>query len=195
MSMISLSRKEYLVGKLSRKPGSFEELPSEAIPLFDLYGLPVPNMSFVRFGHFNAYLYAAFRCFFREMPEDVSGLYGNRVFRGECVELFLGGKKEYLELDVSPFGNRFYALIRQEGEEHSAEELPLPVTTTEKWYNGCYEVVYRIPKEELSRFDELCFNAFRVEGVYHKERFSRAAFATNRPEHHVPESFGKLILE
>ena len=180
----------YSVCRADKNPTCYNDILGMELPFFDLYGGVVENKATMKICLFDAYLVAAFRCEYRKKPVDVSPLYGNRVFRGECVELFVGSKEEYFELDVSPFGPHFFALISSDGKSEQCADLD--VATHSVWGEDYYEVMYRIPIALLSKWERLYFNAFRVEGVYHEERFSRAVFKTDCLLHHVPASFQRL---
>lgn len=190
MNMTSLFPNGYSVLAAIKEPQDFDGVPGIELPFFDLFGGEVENAGYLKICTFNSYLVACFRCFYKEKPIDASTFYGNRVFRGECVELFIGSRNEYYELDVSPYNVRFFALIDENGQ--AIEQTDLGISTVAKWGDGSYEILYKIPLSKLKRWEKLYFNAFRVEGICHEERFSRSVWKTDSLLHHVPAAFKRL---
>lgn len=160
--------------------------------LTDLYGKPCENETYFEITAENSYLYATFTCFFKEKPKDMTAIHGKKVYRDECVELFIGSKKEYYEIDVSAYNMRFVALVENpdnEPEPKATETEIDGLETSIEWADTYYIARYKLPIESVKNFgEEIYYNAFRVEMVA-GERVSRAISKTNSKTHHNTEVF------
>ena len=141
-------------------------------------------------------LYCVFRCYFKNKPKDMTAVNGKKVYRDECVELFIGGKSEYFELDVSPYNVSFYAIVENDGDpEPDFKEIENDdICITTQIHKDFYDVLYKIPLCELAVFPKLYFNAFRIEMI-DGQRVSRSVFATDSTSHHVPDAFVRINLQ
>jgi hypothetical protein len=165
--------------------------------LTDLYGKPCENETTFEINADNSYLYATFTCFFKEKPKDMTAIHGKKVYRDECVELFIGSKKEYYEIDVSAYNVRFIALVENpngDPEPEASETEINGLETSIEWLDSCYIARYKLPIVSVKEFGkEIYFNAFRVEMVEGK-RVSRTISKTNCTSHHVPQAFISINL-
>ena len=165
--------------------------------LTDLYGKPCENEPTFEINADNSYLYATFTCFFKEKPKDMTAIHGKKVYRDECVELFIGSKKEYYEIDVSAYNMSFVALVKNPNNEPEpiAEETEIEgLETSIEWADECYIARYKLPIASIKRFgEEIYFNAFRVEMV-NGERVSRTISKTNSKSHHDSKAFIPINL-
>ena len=157
----------------------------------DLYGKPCENRAYFQITIDGLYLYGVFRCYFKEKPKDMTAVHGKKVYRDECVELFIGNRKRYYEIDVSAYNVCFVALVENPNNEPEpiAEETEIQgLETSVEMYGNYYETTYKIPIESLKEFGALYFNAFRVEMVK-GERVSRSISKTECKSHHLPQAF------
>ena len=165
--------------------------------LTDLYGKPCENETTFEINADNSYLYATFTCFFKEKPKDMTATHGKKVYRDECVELFIGTRKKYYEIDVSAYNMRFVALVKNPNNEPEpiAEETKIEgLETSIEWGENHYIASYKLPIESIKRFgEEIYFNAFRVEMV-NGERVSRTISKTNSKSHHDSKAFIPINL-
>ena len=171
--------------------------PNQKTRLTDLYGRPCDNETAFEINADNSYLYATFTCFFKEKPKDMTAIHGKKVYRDECVELFIGSKKEYYEIDVSAYNLRFVALVENPNNEPEpiAEETEIEGLETDiEWADSYYIARYKLPIESIKTFgEEVYYNAFRVEMVK-GERVSRTISKTNSKSHHNTEAFISINL-
>ena len=165
--------------------------------LTDLYGKPCENETTFEINANNSYLYATFTCFFKEKPKDMTAIHGKKVYRDECVELFIGSKKEYYEIDLSPYNMRFVALVENPNNEPEPKATETDIEgleTSIEWADTYYIARYKLPIESMNRFgEEVYCNAFRVEMVK-GERVSRTISKTNSKSHHNTEAFIPINL-
>ena len=159
--------------------------------LTDLYGKTCENEAYFEIKAIDSYLYAAFYCFFKEKPKDMTAIHGKKVYRDECVELFIGNREKYYEIDVSAYNARFTALVQNPNNEPEPPEKEIEIAgleTSVEMQANYYEVVYKIPLDSLKAFGQLYFNAFRVEMV-NGQRVSRAVSKTMCKSHHCSAAF------
>lgn len=165
--------------------------------LTDLYGKQCENETTFEINVDNSYLYATFCCYFKEKPKDMTAIYGKKVYRDECVELFIGSKKKYYEIDVSAYNMRFIAIVENpnnEPEPKATETEIEGLETSIQWADTYYIARYKLPIASIKRFgEEIYFNAFRVEMV-NGERVSRTISKTNSKSHHNSEVFIPINL-
>ena len=170
----------------------FDGVNAPSFAFHGLRGEDVENQTLFKLVKDGTHFYAFFRCAYQETPKDLSGAYGNKVYKGECVELFIGDKDAYYELDVSPYGVGFWALVTADdsGEPCFLEEFDGFSAKTD-FVDGRYDVTLKIPFEKLEKFEALSFNAFRVEKTG-DERISQSLFPTGCKFHHVVSAFQKI---
>ena len=190
--MTSLFPNTYIAPQLA-EVGDFDSISAPILTVRDLFGNTVPNDTLCKIAHDGENLYVLFRSYFKVKPLPTFDIHGNKVFRDDCVEIFIGNKTTYFELDVSAYNVLFEAIIKNDNMQLEIDEQKGLTTTTAKIYDDYYEVKYQIKLESLKRFGDLYFNIFRVEMVDGK-RTSRAVSKTNNLSHHVTEAFMKLEL-
>ncbi len=91
------------------------------------------------------------------------------IWQGDAVEVFIspdGDLKNYKELEVSPFGVRFYGAIRNEDGKTPVltKQAPPFAARVERTEKG-YRVSIELPLSALDGFDEqkMKLNAFRLD--------------------------------
>lgn len=91
------------------------------------------------------------------------------LWQGDAVEVFLapdGDLTRYAELEVSPFGLRFYGEIADVTEQgHSLVKRPPPFTARAERTEEGYRVTIDLPLSALAGFDrrKMKLNAFRLD--------------------------------
>lgn len=172
----------------------FDSTTAPVLSMCDLFGNPVPNDTFCKLVHDGENLYVLFKSFFKVKPLPTFEKHGNKVFRDDCVEIFVGNKSTYLELDVSAYNVLFSAVIKNDNGDIEVEEKEGLAKTQAVIKDGYYEVNYKMPLVNLKEFGDLYFNVFRVEMV-DGARTSRSASKTDCLSHHESRAFMPLILE
>lgn len=163
--------------------------------LTNLYGKTCENQTYFAINFDGSYLYVTFWCYFKEKPKDMTAVHGKKVYRDECVELFIGSKEEYYEIDISAYNMRFVALVENpnnEPEPKATETEIEGLETSIEMLETHYVASYKLPLGSLRRFGkEIYFNAFRIEMV-EGSRASRALFPTGNATHHETSAFGNV---
>ena len=121
------------------------------------------------------------------------------LYDGDVCEIFIGRRDEYYEIEVSPDGNGFFALIKNDGNGRFAMEKFLDcedIVFSAKKTDGGYEVSIELDDELVSRLccdGEVLFNAFRIEtDGGEKEKYLYALSPTLCGSFHRGEAFVKL---
>ena len=190
--MTSLFPNSYTAQKVSEVV-DFDATSAPILSVKDLFGNAVPNDTFCKLVHDGKTLYVLFKSWYSGTLEPTYHVHGNKVFRDDCVEIFIGNRSQYFELDVSAFNVLFSAIITNDNMQLDIEEKDGLAKTTACIKDGYYEVKYEIPIDSLKVFGDLYFNIFRVEMVDGK-RTSRSASKTDCLSHHETRAFMPLIL-
>lgn len=112
------------------------------------------------------------RFYFDVKDEDIISPYRNDnedIWHGDAVEVFIspdGDTKRYKEIEVSPFGIRFYGEIRNEAGKRPRLEKAEPQFEAEtKQTEYGYTVTIRLPLNTLKDFDrsKMKLNIFRLD--------------------------------
>ena len=107
---------------------------------------------------------------FEVKDEDVVSPYtqdNDDIWNADAVEVFIspdGDLKNYKELEVSPFGVRFYgSIFNKDGESPALEKQTPPFSASAELTGTGYRAEIGLPVSALAGFDEkkLKFNAFR----------------------------------
>ncbi len=110
--------------------------------------------------------------FFDVEDEDIVSPYrkdNENIFLGDAVEVFLspdGDLTRYKELEVSPFGVRFYGNIRNEsGSFPELEKIPPAFSADVRMREGGWRAEIVLPLAALEGFDgkTMKLNAFRLD--------------------------------
>ena len=160
----------------------------------DLYGNPCENKAIFEIAVIGECLHWAFRCYFKEKPKDMTAVHGKKVYRDECVELFIGNRERYYEIDASAYNAVFTAFVENPNgeDEPPAKEIQIAdLEINSEMFEEYYEVRCNAPMAIFRGLGELYFNAFRVE-MRSGERISRTISPTNSNSHHKPKSFLRL---
>ena len=190
--MTSLFPDGYTANKVSEVV-DFDTTSAPVLSVKDLFGNPVPNNTLCKIVHDGEKLYVLFKSFFEIKPLPTYEVHGNKVFRDDCVEIFIGNRTTYFELDVSAYNVLFSAIITNCNMELDIVEKDGLTVTEAEINDGYYCVKYEIPLCQLEQFGDLYFNIFRVEMVDGK-RTSRSASRTDCLSHHQTRAFMPLRL-
>lgn len=114
------------------------------------------------------------------------------IWKGDAVEVFLsprGDLTRYYELEVSPFGVRFWGEVCNKDGAGSAlrlVKLAPPFTAETARTEGGYTVHIRLPLEALKGWDKskMRLNAFRLDKRLSGEQRLYALNPTRRPTFH-----------
>lgn len=114
------------------------------------------------------------------------------IWKGDAVEVFLspdGSLSRYYELEVSPFGVRFWGEVTFPRGKKKLQKLPPPFTAQAACTQGGYTVHIRLPLAALEGFDRgaVRLNAFRVDKKPWKRLRLYALNPTRCKTFHKPE--------
>ncbi len=166
----------------------------------DLFGREPENNTYISFSYDENSLCVCFTAYFsKPLPQKYKRKTG-KVYRSDCVELFLAFEKEssdYYELDVSPFNKTFFAKIKNL-DDVNVQVFPWKekqIVTNSQVFDDYYEVVYTIPLWAFPEYKgDIYLNAYRVE-MQKSKRISRSLFPTYSLSHHIKKSFKRLIFK
>lgn len=121
------------------------------------------------------------------------------LYEGDVCEVFIGRRDAYYEIEVSPEGNCFFAMIKNDGNGKFHPEKFLDCRdieySAEKTDAG-YNVTIGVPDAiilSLCGDGEILFNAFRIEtDGGEKEKYLYALSPTLCGTFHLSEAFIRL---
>lgn len=128
----------------------------------------------------------------------------DKLYEEDCVELFLAPnpaqRKKYFEIEIGPLGHFFDLSIDRERNTSDASWSSKPEIKTQtdpETRHAVIEVALRGPDilKVLKRGASLPVNMFRMEGKGTRQYLAWSPTRTPRPNFHVPEAFGTLVLE
>ena len=134
-------------------------------------------------------------------PIDVErkGLYNE-----DCVELFLApdpaSPKRYYEVEIGPFGHFFdLAIDKEAGSNDIAWSSGARIATTRSPVarTAVIEALFTAPGlvSALKPGARLPMNLYRMEGKEDRRYLAWSPPRTKKPNFHVPEAFGSLVLD
>ena len=131
--------------------------------------------------------------------EDIISPYehdNDNIYDGDAVEVFIsptGDRKHYYEIEVSPFGKRFWAkIVNSTGVELDLVDRVEPAYTAEvSRREGGYSVQIRLPYASLEGFDgeKYLINAYRLDKKKDGRQLLYALSPTFCPKFHRPKYF------
>jgi uncharacterized protein (DUF362 family) len=171
----------------------------------DWQGKPTQVRTRARFMWSDAALYALFELddagfnTDRSRPTDVER---KDLYEEDCVELFVAPdperRRRYAEVELGPFGHFFDILVdryAKTNDEAWSAHLTIATTRDEPNHHAVIEVAIAAPEvvAALVAGATLPIGVYRIEAKTH----FLAAFPTRtpRPNFHVPEAFGALVLD
>ncbi len=137
----------------------------------------------------------------RSRPRDVER---PRLYEEDCVELFLtpdpSRRKRYFEVEIGPFGHFFDIDVDREKKREDTGWSSQPEIGTSRdpaARRATIEVALRAPElvRSLSAGARLPAALYRMEGKGERLYLAQSPTRTPRPNFHVPEAFGALVLD
>jgi len=126
--------------------------------------------------------------------------YNDKHYLGDVCELFIGKREGYYEIEVSPNGSVFFAELQFDLAKGTRKATYLDKSLCDKYLcteathtEKGYQVVIEIDKALFTDYEEIFYNAYRIEtdgGTAEKYLF--ALFPTSCRSFHTPSSFQKL---
>jgi len=154
-------------------------------------------------------LYLLFICPYEELyskPNPSTTTETNRLWEWDVAEVFIGGDfqniKHYTEYQVSPHGEWVDLDIDRNPDppKHNAQwnsgfEVKAHIAADKKiWYGEMRIPIDKIDKRKPQAGQELRINFYRFQGPPPNRK--RIAWQpTNSDNYHVPEAFGRLLME
>ena len=137
--------------------------------------------------------------FFDVRDEDVISPFqedNEDIWQGDAVEVFLspdGNLEHYFELEVSPFGVRFWGEVTFGGGEKTLKKLPPPFEAEASRTKEGYAVQIKLPLAAMQGYDRaaVVLNAFRLDKKADGRQELYALNPTRCETFHKPEYFLK----
>ena len=125
------------------------------------------------------------------------------LYEENCVELFLvfdpANRQRYAEIELGPFGHFFDLLVDRTKKPHAdaAWSAQLRIGTARAPGRATIEVAIAAPEvlAALAPGAALPIGLYRTEGKAHREYLAAFPTRTPKPNFHVPDAFGTLILD
>ena len=119
------------------------------------------------------------------------------IWQGDAVEVFLspdGNLEHYFELEVSPFGVRFWSEVSFSDGEKSLKKLPPPFEAEASRTKEGYAVQIKLPLVAMRGYDRatVMLNAFRVDKHSDGDQDLYALNPTLCESFHKPQKFIKV---
>ena len=138
--------------------------------------------------------------FFGVRDEDVISPFqedNEDIWQGDAVEVFLspdGNLEHYFELEVSPFGVRFWGEVTFSGGEKRLKKLPPPFEADVSRSKEGYAVQIKLPVGAMQGFARraVMLNAFRVDKHLDGDQDLYALNPTLCESFHKPQKFIKV---
>ena len=135
---------------------------------------------------------------FEVKDEDVISPYltdNEDIWQGDAVEVFLspdGDLTRYFELEVSPFGVRFFGeVVNSDGKTPRLKKRPPMFEASAERTEGGYTVHIELPYGELGAVlpENMAFNAFRLDKKADGRQLLYALSPTFSNSFHRPQYF------
>ena len=135
---------------------------------------------------------------FEVRDEDVISPYltdNEDIWQGDAVEVFLspdGDRTRYFELEVSPFGVRFFGeIVNSDGKTPRLKRLPPMFEASAERTDEGYNVHIELPYGELGAVlpENMAFNAFRLDKKADGRQLLYALSPTFCNSFHRPQYF------
>lgn len=141
--------------------------------------------------------------FFDAKDEDVISPFqedNEDIWLGDAVEVFLspdGNLERYFELEVSPFGVRFWGEVTFAGGEKALKKLPPPFEADVSHTEAGYAVQIKLPLVAMRGYDRaaVMLNAFRLDKKADGRQELYALNPTGCTIFHKPEYFLKTWMK
>lgn len=135
----------------------------------------------------------------RPVAEERKGLYNE-----DCVEIFLtpapSSPKRYFEVELGPFGHFFDINIDREAKKEDigwSSGATIATTRDATTHRAVIEALLTAPgiRAALTPGARLPMNLYRMEGKKPRHYLAWSPPKTEKPNFHVPEAFGALVLD
>lgn len=141
--------------------------------------------------------------FFDAKDEDVISPFqedNEDIWLGDAVEVFLspdGNLERYFELEVSPFGVRFWGEVTFAGGEKALKKLPPPFEADVSHTEAGYAVQIKLPLVAMRGYGRaaVMLNAFRLDKKADSRQELYALNPTECTTFHKPEYFLKTWMK
>ena len=141
--------------------------------------------------------------FFDVRDEDVISPFqedNEDIWQGDAVEVFLspdGNPEHYFELEVSPFGVRFWGEVTFASGEKALKKLPPSFEAEASRTKEGYAVQIKLPLAAMQGYDRraVVLNAFRLDKKADGRQELYALNPTECATFHKPEYFIKVQAE
>jgi uncharacterized protein (DUF362 family) len=176
----------------------------------DYAGNPTGISTRVRTLWSNAGLHALFELSGAGLHTDVSQpvkVERAKLYEEDCVELFFAPDaarpKHYYEVELGPFGHFFDLEVNREDASHGKQNVAwssAPTIATRRdaaARTATIEVLLAAPEiaTALTPGARLPIGLFRMEGLPERTYLAWSPPRTKKPNFHVPESFGVVVLD
>ncbi|MCE7892565.1 MAG: hypothetical protein DYH12_23140, partial [Sorangiineae bacterium PRO1] len=127
----------------------------------------------------------------------------DKLYQEDCVELFLGhdakDPRHYAEIEIGPFGHWFDLDVRLGGASDTGWSSGLSVGTTRDPGARRAVIEARLTAKEilavLASGARVPLGLYRMEGAAPRKYLAWSPTLTKKPNFHVPDRFGTLVLE
>jgi uncharacterized protein (DUF362 family) len=135
----------------------------------------------------------------KPVNEERKGLYNE-----DCIEIFLtpdpAAPKRYFEIEIGPFGHFFDIGIDREAKKEDiawSSGAKIATTTDADAHRAVIEVLLTAPgiRAVMAPGARLPMNLYRMEGKNPRHYLAWSPPRTAKPNFHVPEAFGALVLD
>jgi hypothetical protein len=128
------------------------------------------------------------------------------LYEEDCIELFLAPvpaiRKRYAEIEVGPYGHWFDLLVDRTTKKVKADAgwsagLTIGTTRDEPAHHAVIEMAITAPEiiAALAPEARLPIGLYRMEGRGPRQYLAAFPTRTPKPNFHVPDAFGALILD
>jgi uncharacterized protein (DUF362 family) len=127
-----------------------------------------------------------------------------KLYEEDCVELFFtpdpAQRAKYFEVEVGPLGHFFDLAVDRKTNKSDITWSSLPEIATKvdrEHHHATIEAAFRAPEivRALESGKRLPFALYRMEGKSPRLYLAWSPTRTPKPNFHVPEAFGTLVLE
>jgi uncharacterized protein (DUF362 family) len=186
---------------------SFWKKATPAVFATDYAGHATPIETKVRFAWSKKGLYAFFDLAYAGFHTDTSkpiDVEREGLYKEDCVEIFLtpdpARPKHYFEIELGPFGHFFDIDVdREKGKSDTKWSSGAKIGTVRdaSTHTASIEVALTAAdvKGALAAGARLPLGLYRIEGTGERQYLAWSPPRTPKPNFHVPEAFGALVLD
>jgi hypothetical protein len=128
----------------------------------------------------------------------------NKLYEEDCVELFLApdpaARGKYAELEIGPLGHFFDLWVDRTAKKSDVTwtaQAEIQTRIDKEHGRATIEAAIRAPEivKALAKGTKLPLGLYRMEGKAPRQYLAWSPTKTPKPDFHVPEAFGWLVLE